>query len=76
MSKVSSKGVRHILPEMTVLDVVSRYRGSEAIFKNYDEQAGICICCQALFKTLREVAEKYSLDLEKLLRELGAFSGL
>ena len=76
MSKVSSKGVRHILPEMTVLDVVSRYRGSEAIFKNYDEQAGICICCQALFKTLREVAEKYSLDLEKLLRELEAFSGL
>ena len=70
MSKVSRREERHILPEMTVLDVVSRYRGSEAIFKKYDDQAGVCICCQALFKTLREVTEKYGIDLGTLLREL------
>jgi len=74
MSKVNSKEEKHILPEMTVLDVVSRYRGSEAIFKNYDEQAGVCICCQALFETLKEVAEKYGIDLEQLLTELEAFT--
>lgn len=74
MSKVSSKKEKHILPEMTVLDVVSRYRSSEAIFKNYDEQAGVCICCQALFKTLREVADKYDIDLETLLTDLEAFA--
>ena len=74
MSKVSSKEERYIQPEMTVLDVVSRYRGSEAIFKNYDEQAGVCICCQALFETLKEVAEKYGIDLEQLLTELEAFT--
>jgi len=74
VSKVSSKEERYIQPEMTVLDVVSRYRGSEAIFKNYDEQAGVCICCQALFETLKEVAEKYGIDLEQLLTELEAFT--
>jgi len=56
------------------LDVVSRYRGSEAIFKKYDEQAGVCICFQAFFKTLREVAEKYGLGLERLLKDLEAFA--
>jgi hypothetical protein len=70
MSNVSSKEEKHILPEMTVLDVISRYRGSEAIFRKYDEQAGECICCNALFETLRDVADKYGLNLERLLRDL------
>jgi len=34
----------------------------------------VCICGQALFKTLREVAEKYGLDLERLLKDLEAFT--
>jgi len=74
MSKVSSKEEKHILPEMIVLDVVSRYKGSEAIFKKYDEQAGVCICCEALFQTLREVAQKYDIHLETLLTDLEAFT--
>ncbi len=72
MSKVSSKEDKHILPEMTVLDVVSLYTGSEAIFRKYDEQAGVCICCQALFETLKDVVENYGLDLEKLLVDIEA----
>jgi len=55
---------------MTVLDVVSRYRQTEAVFKRYDTQAGECICCQALFESLRDVAEKYHLDLKELLTDL------
>jgi len=74
MSKVGSKEEKHILPEMTVLDMVSRYKGSEAIFRKYDEQADICICCQALFETLRDVADKYNIDLETLLTDLEAFA--
>jgi len=74
LSNVTSRERPHILPEMTVLDVVSRYRGSETIFKKYDEQAGVCICCQALFKTLSEVAEKYGINLETLLTDLEAFT--
>jgi len=73
MSKVSSKEKKHILPEMTVLDVVSRYKGSEAIFRKYEEQEDGCICCQALFEPLRDVANKYNIDLETLLADLEAF---
>jgi len=43
---------RCITPNMTVLEVIDRYRNTESVFKKYDEQAGICICCQSLFKRL------------------------
>jgi hypothetical protein len=56
--------------EMTVLDVVSRYRETESVFKQYDERAGECICCQALFEPIRNVAAKYGLDLKKLITDL------
>jgi len=59
-----------IHPEMTVLDVVSRYKKTEAVFKVHDKQAGECICCQALFEPLRKVAVRYDLNLEELLADL------
>lgn len=59
-------------PDMTVLEVVSRYRETDAVFRKYDAQAGECICCQALFEPLRSVAEKYGLDLASVLADLEA----
>ena len=55
---------------MTVLDVVSKYRQTESVFRQYDRQAGECICCQALFDTLQDIAKRYGLDLGKLLADL------
>lgn len=70
MSACDSKyqGILH--PEMTVLEVVSRFRQTEAVFKRYDELVGECICCRSLFEPLQRVAEKYDLDLARLMREL------
>ena len=59
-----------IHPEMTILDVISKYRKTEAVIKQYDKRAGECICCQALFEPLRNVAAKYGLDLKKLITDL------
>jgi len=59
-----------ITPDMTVLDVVSTYRGTEEVFRQYDNQAGECVCCNALFDTLREMADNYGFNLQKLLAEL------
>ena len=59
-----------IQPEMTVLDVISRYRQTEAVFKRYDALVGECVCCRALFESLRDMAGKYNLDLKKLLADL------
>ena len=59
-----------IHPEMTILGVISKCRKTEAVFKQYDQQAGECICCQALFDSLKDVAAKYGLDLKRLLKDL------
>lgn len=70
MSRSASENIQQIRPEMTVLDVVSKYRQTEAVFKHYDLQAGECICCQALFESLQDMAARYRLDLERLLSDL------
>lgn len=61
-----------IVPRMAVLDIVSRYRATETVFKRWDRRAGVCICCQALFDTLQQVADRYGLELDRLLAELNA----
>ena len=76
MGRSVSKVKRQIRPEMTVLDVVSRFRETEDVFKKYDKAAGECICCQALFDPLRKVAAKYGLDLKKLLNDLESVAGI
>ena len=72
MVKTVLKKGHQIHPEMTVLDIVSRYGKTEAVFKNYDKQAGVCICCQALFEPLSKVAVRYGLNLQKLMADLEA----
>jgi len=59
-------------PRMTVLDVVARWRKTEAVFKQYDTLAGECICCQALFEPIQDMARKYHLDLALLMTDLKA----
>lgn len=61
---------KHIDPDMTVLDIVSAHKNTIAVFKEFDGQAGACICCTSLFVSLRAVADKYRLDLDFLLSEL------
>ena len=72
MSKNTGNEKPTIDPHMTILDVVSRYRQTEAVFKRYDEEAGVCLCCQALFDPLKDVSDKYNLDLGKLIADLKA----
>ena len=75
MAKTVLNKDHQIRPEMTVLDVVSRYGKTEAVFKQYDKQAGVCICCQALFEPLSKVALRYGLNLEKFLEDLEDATG-
>jgi hypothetical protein len=70
MSGPSSDRRPVITPDMTLLDVVSRYRSTEPVFRRYDEQAGECLLCQALFETVKGVAGKYHLNLDRLLDDL------
>ncbi len=60
----------NIEPEMKVLDIISAHRETEAVFRSYDAAAGECICCNALFETLKEMTNRYGLDLEEVLTDL------
>jgi hypothetical protein len=61
---------RSLSPDMTLLEIMYRWRASEAVFRAYEGQAGVCLRCQALFDSLEEVAQKYRLDLQALLADL------
>jgi hypothetical protein len=62
--------MNRISPDMTILEVLYRFRQTEQVFRRYDAAAGVCLCCQALFDSLEEVAQKYGLDLKRLLDDL------
>jgi len=70
MAKGTHDSEHIIHPEMTILDVISRYRQTEPVFRKYDKDAGVCLCCEALFDPLRKIARKYSLNLKKLISDL------
>ena len=55
---------------MALLDIVQLYPATEAVFRARDKQAGVCLLCQALFETVADVAERYGLDLESLMKDL------
>ncbi|HAY21499.1 MAG TPA: hypothetical protein DCY27_04900 [Desulfobacterales bacterium] len=63
-----------ITPQMTLIDIIYRWRSTERVFVAYEEQAGVCLRCQALFDTLASTAEKYGLDLNRLLADLNALT--
>jgi len=65
-------GKENIAANLTVLDVVSIYPETEVVFKSYDASVGECICCQSLFDTVQQVAEKYGLDLSEILKKLNS----
>jgi nucleoside-diphosphate-sugar epimerase len=53
-----------------VLNVVERFPATQAVFEAYETQAGECICCNALFQTIEEVAARYSLELPAFLEDI------
>lgn len=59
-----------VTPETTVLELLDLYPETEAVFERYTRRLGICICCEALFCSLNEVAQRYELNLEELMARL------
>jgi hypothetical protein len=55
---------------MTTLEIVSKHRHTETVFKQYDEKARVCLCCQALFDPLKDIVDKYCLNLEEIMTDL------
>lgn len=62
--------LRTISAEMTLLDILSEYPATEAVFRAYDRELGTCLCCTMLFESLATVAQRHSMQLEELLCRL------
>lgn len=59
-----------ITADTTVLDIISRYGQTESIFKDLERETGTCICCQGLFLSLGEAAERFGFKLDRVLTDL------
>lgn len=75
MKEFFSEDMPHIKHDMTVLAVLQLCRQTDAVFKKYEAQTGICIMCSNLFDPLTVVAHTYGLDLEQLLADLEVCAG-
>lgn len=56
--------------EMTILDIVEKYSCTQDIFHDLDEKTGVCLMCENLFCTLKEISFLYNLDEQKLIKNL------
>ncbi len=65
-------GESGITPKMTILGIISEHRETEKIFKRLEAELGVCVCCQGLFLTLREAADRYAFDLHRVLADIRA----
>jgi len=59
-----------LTPDTTVLELAEYYPETEAVFDRYRKRIGVCICCECLFCSVKEVARRYELDLDELMARL------
>lgn len=56
-----------VIKEMTLLDFVETYPDLEDAIRSYDQEAGVCLLCQALFSTLEEIQATYGIQMHDLI---------
>jgi iron-sulfur cluster repair protein YtfE (RIC family) len=61
-----------LTPDTSVLELVEHHPETEAVFERYTKRLGICICCECLFCSLKDVAARYELDLDELMARLNS----
>ena len=59
-----------LTPDTTVLELAEYYPETEAVFERYRKRIGVCICCECLFCSLKEVARRDELNLDELMARL------
>lgn len=59
-----------IEPHTTLYEVFTSCHPAVEVINGYNKVVGDCISCTSLFLSIEEIAQKYSLDMQKLLEEL------
>ncbi|WP_462324650.1 hypothetical protein [Desulfoplanes sp.] len=53
-----------------ILEIVAAHKTTEPVFRKYDQLAGECVLCNALFETLETMAARYGLDVDDVLQQV------
>lgn len=56
--------------EHTLLEIVEDHSEREAIIKEYDKTANVCLLCTNLFDSIADIENKYGIDLTEMLQRL------
>lgn len=56
--------------QTSMLELLELHPETEAVFEQYTRRIGICICCEALFCTIGEVANRYEIESDELISRL------
>lgn len=59
-----------ITAQTLILDVLTWYPAAQQLLAEYDRLAGVCLCCEALFDSVAEVAACCNLPVDQLLARL------
>ena len=59
-----------ITAQTLILDVLTWYPTAQELLAEYDHLAGGCLCCEALFDSVAEVAARCDLPADQLLTRL------
>lgn len=59
-------------PDMTLLDLLAAHPELEDVIRSFDEKAGTCLCCNALFDPLQEICRTYHLEETAFFSSLAA----
>ena len=62
-------------PDSLLWEIIFHHRATEAVFKQYEQETGHCLCCEALFQSLAQTTEQYGLDLAQMLARLRKAAG-
>ncbi len=56
--------------EHTLLEIVEDHSEREAIIKEYDKAADVCLLCTNLFDSITDIEKEYGIDLTEMLQRL------
>ena len=61
---------RIVTPETAIIDIISAHRQTEKVFKRLEAETGTCICCQGLFLSVRDAAQRFGFNMESVLADI------
>jgi hypothetical protein len=61
---------RIVTPDTAIIDIISIHRQTEQVFKRLEAETGTCICCEGLFLSVRDAAQRFGFNMESVMADI------